>query len=113
MRYLLTLLVMIAVLMGGAMAHASMVRAAGEPHVLFQHSHLAMGDPAGDAQHRGSAGHVMSGACAIACLGSFAILAPPTEIALVEFNAIVLWTPATPVVRGQMFAPDERPPKSI
>lgn len=113
MRYVLTILVLVAVVLSGAMAHASMVRAAGEPHVLFQHSHLATGDPAGSAQHRGSAGHVMSEACAKACLGAVALVAPPTEIALVEFNPIVLWTPATPVVRGQMFAPDERPPKSI
>lgn len=113
MRYLLTLLVMVAVLMGGAIGHASMVGAAEAPQVQVPHRHIASSDPAGDAKHQGSAGHVMSGACANACLGTFAILAPPTEIALVEFNTIVLWTPATRVVRGQVFAPDERPPKSI
>ncbi len=110
MRYLFALLVLVAVVLGGAMPHASMVSTAGESHVVVQHHHLVTGDPAG---HQRPANQVMSGACANACLGSIATLALPTELALVKFNSIVLWTPTTLVVRGQPFAPDERPPKSI
>lgn len=113
MRYVLTILVLVAVVLSGAVAHASMVRAAAGPHALAQHSHLTTADHAGHAQHPGPAGHGLSGTCANACLGSVALLAPPAALAPVAFNAMVLWTPATRVVRGQRHAPDLRPPKSL
>ena len=113
MRYFFAMLVLVAVALGGAIPHASMVSAEGESHVLVQHHHQATSDPANNEQHHRPADQVMSGACANACLGSVATLLPPIELALFTFNAIVLWTQATLVVRGHLFAPDERPPKFI
>ena len=113
LRHLTFMLLMGAILFLAVFPHASLAEGAPQmPGACLHHQ-------AGLAEHHdskgpcGQAGHRMSGACAIACIGSMAPAPQPAGILPAEFAMISLWFPSALVLRGRSTGPDDRPPRFI
>jgi hypothetical protein len=112
-RYLLSLLLMIAVALFGLLPHDAM---AGEPLKNPAPCHkeqIVLSGHADAMEHCGTPDHAMSEACAIACLGSIAprfSSADPTQI---SFRPFVHRASVSLVLRGRTGETADRPPKFI
>jgi hypothetical protein len=111
--YLLSLLLMIAVGLFGLLPHDAM---AGEPQKSSAPCHkeqTVMGGHADVMEHCGTPDHAMSGACAIACLGSIATWFSSAAPSQVAFRPFVHRASVSLVLRGRTGETDDRPPKFI
>ena len=113
LRHLTSLLLMVAVLFFAALPHASMAGGAPEMPGACLHHQAGLAEHPDTAGPCGQAGHRMSEACAIACVGPMAPAPQPASAFLAEFATIALWFPSALVLRGRLTDPDDRTPKSL
>ena len=114
-RQLFSILLLIAVALSGIIPHAAM---AGEPQKMSAQCHndqTVMSGHAAAMEHCNVPDHSMSGACAIACLGSIVTLfpAPLPDPATVDFRPAAHPAVISLVLHGRQGETADRPPKSI
>jgi hypothetical protein len=112
-RTLLSILLLAAVILIGAVQHAAMADGSPDAAVLC---HLERGEMHGQGKplhHCGSGDQLMSGVCAIACVGPIADWPLPLSASPIKFSSVIRWTLTAPILRDRQIDPADRPPKSI
>lgn len=112
-RSLFLICLMAAVMFLGVLPHATMAGGSYDAASKCQHDVSGVIGQQDEDPYCGGSDHMMTGACAIACVGSV-VLGPQPVIAMpAEFVAAALWFPTTLDLRGRLTDPDDRPPRSI
>ena len=112
-RSLFLICLIAAVMFLGVLPHATMAGGSYDAASKCLHDVSGVIGQQDEDRYCGDADHMMTGACAIACVGSVAPGLQPVIAMPAEFVAAALWFPTTLVPRGRLTDPDDRPPRSI
>ncbi|WP_299365600.1 hypothetical protein [uncultured Paracoccus sp.] len=112
-RSLFLICLMAAVMFLAVLPHATMAGGSYDAASKCQHDVSGVIEQQNEDRYCGGADHMVTAACAIACVGPFAPGSQPFGTMPVEFSAAALRFPTTLVLRGRLTDPDDRPPKSI
>ena len=112
-RYLCSLLLVIAFALFGVLPHAAM---AADPQKMAVPCHAEQTVTSGRADAIapcGSVDHSMSGACAIACLGTMATWFAAPDPSPMAYRPVAYWAADSLVLNGRTDETADRPPESI
>jgi len=105
-RVLFALSLLVAVILSGAVSHGgwpTRVDAVEAQQLLTPEHH-------DEHRHAGQLGHVMTAACALACVGTTAAVPWRPDLFEADYSTVQLWHFAPQAATGRVPAPDERPP---
>lgn len=111
-RFVFTFLLLVSVALFGGLPHASMADEFSEGS-LSCHTDPTVMEYSGVNEHCGAGDHAMTGACAVVCLGSFAMLSPSPDRALMTFETFAHHAEISLILHGRMEDTADRPPQSI
>ncbi|MEI2686637.1 MAG: hypothetical protein V9G14_10590 [Cypionkella sp.] len=112
-RFLFSLLLVIAVALFGALSHRATAAQMQPTPAPCHNDQTVMNGHADTMKHCGGPDHAMSGACAIACLGSIATWFTSADPVPMAFRPVVHQTTVSLVLRGRTGEAADRPPKSL
>ena len=112
-KYLFSLLMVIAVALFGVLPHAATAGEMQKTSAPCHNEQTVMNGHADAMKHCGGPDHAMSGACAIACLGSIATRFTAADPAPMAFRPVAHRATMSLVLRGRTGETADRPPKFL
>lgn len=112
-RFIVTALLTLSIALFGVLPHDAMAGQTQKTAAPCHTEQTVMNGHADAMKHCGGSDHAMSGACAIACLGSIATWFTTADAAPMAFRPVAHRATVSLVLRGRTGETADRPPKFL